>query len=98
MQELGERLGLPLSVELQVECSEPDRAEALLARTGLGASIGVQPAGLAITLPPGTSREVIAEVARVLVGGGIAVYRLQPQQVSLETWFLQVTSRLGERP
>lgn len=86
------------SVELQVDCSEPDRAEALLARTDLGAGIGVQPAGLTVTLPAGTGREVIAEVARVLVGGGIAVYRLQPQQVSLETWFLSVTSRLGERP
>ena len=52
--------------------------------------------GLAITLPAGTTRDVIAEVARVLVTGGIAVYRLQPVQASLESWFLQVTSRLGD--
>ena len=39
---------------------------------------------------------MIAEIARVLVTGGIAVYRLQPVQASLESWFLQVTSRLGE--
>jgi len=81
------------SVVLQVDCSEPDRARGLLA--GLGATISVEAGGLAITLPAGT-REVTAEVARVLVAGGISVYRLQPLQASLETWFLQVTSRLGD--
>ena len=44
---------------------------------------------------PGTSRDVIAEINRVLVEGGISVYRLQEIQASLESWFLQVTSRLG---
>ena len=39
---------------------------------------------------------MIAEVARVLVSGGVSVYRLQPVQASLESWFLQVTSRLGD--
>ena len=84
------------SVVLQVDCSEPDRARSLLAGTNLGASIDVDVGGLAITLPAGTTRDVIAEVARVLVTGGIALYRLQPVQVSLEAWFLQVTSRLGD--
>jgi hypothetical protein len=40
--------------------------------------------------------DVIAEVARVLVTGGISLYRLQPIHASLESWFLQVTSRLGD--
>jgi ABC-2 type transport system ATP-binding protein len=84
------------SVVLEVECSEPDRAGALLGGTNLGASVGVEDGGLAITLPVGTTRDVIAEVARVLVAEGIAVYRLQPVQASLEAWFLQVTSRLGD--
>jgi hypothetical protein len=39
---------------------------------------------------------MIAAIARILVGGDIAVWRLQPLQTSLESWFLQVTSRLGE--
>jgi hypothetical protein len=43
-----------------------------------------------------TTRDVIAELARVLVTEGIAVYRLQPVQASLEACFLQVTSRLGD--
>jgi ABC-2 type transport system ATP-binding protein len=84
------------SVVLQVDCSEPDRARSLLAMTNLGASIDVEVDGLAITLPAGTTRDVIAEVARILVTEGVAVYRLQPVQASLEAWFLQVTSRLGD--
>jgi len=46
-------------------------------------------------LPAGTGRDVIAEINRVLVDGGVSVYRLQQIQTSLESWFLQVTSRLG---
>ena len=65
------------SLELQVECSEPDRARILLERTAIGAHLDVQPDGLGITLPAGTARDVIAEVARVLVEGGISLYRLQ---------------------
>jgi ABC-2 type transport system ATP-binding protein len=84
------------SLIVQVECSEPDRAKSLLAGTHLAMTIDVEPEGLAITLPAGTPRDVIAELARVLVTEGIAVYRLQPVQASLESWFLQVTSRLGD--
>jgi ABC-2 type transport system ATP-binding protein len=84
------------SVVLQVDCSEPDRARSLLAGANLGASIDVEAGGLALTLPAGATCDVIAEVARILVTEGVAVYRLQPVHASLETWFLQVTSRLGE--
>jgi ABC-2 type transport system ATP-binding protein len=85
------------SFDLQVECSDPDRARTLLEATAIGAQIQVTGDGLAITLPEGTGRDVIAEVNRVLVEGGISVYRLQHIQASLETWFLQVTSRLGSQ-
>ena len=44
----------------------------------------------------GTGDPVIAEINRMLVDGGISVYRLQEVQASLESWFLQVTSRLGD--
>ena len=83
------------SFELEVDCSEPDRARTLLEATALGANVLVGPDGLSITLPEGTERDVVAEVNRLLVEGGISVYRLQHIQASLETWFLQVTSRLG---
>jgi ABC-2 type transport system ATP-binding protein len=83
------------SLALQVDCSEPERAGALLGGTAIGARVEVQPSGLGITLPATTGRDVIAEINRVLVEGGIAIYRVQPVQTSLESWFLQVTSRLG---
>jgi ABC-2 type transport system ATP-binding protein len=83
------------SVVLQVDCSEPDRARGLIERTSLNATIEVTPIGLAITLPGDTDKGAISEIARVLVGAGIALYRLQQIQASLESWFLDVTSRLG---
>jgi hypothetical protein len=83
------------SFVVEVECSEPLRADQLLKSTAIGGEVETGPVGLGITLPAGTGRDVIAEINRVLVGGGIAVYRLQEVQTSLESWFLQVTSRLG---
>jgi ABC-type multidrug transport system ATPase subunit len=88
------------SLMLQVECSEPERARALITAMAIGAADGLkvttEQAGLVLTLPAKTGRDVIAEINRVLVEGGISVYRLQVLQASLESWFLQVTSRLGE--
>ncbi len=84
------------SFEVQVECADPDRAERLLQATPFGAAVQVGPDGLAISLPEGTEREAIAEINRLLVEGGIPVYRLQHIQASLEQWFLSVTTRLGD--
>jgi hypothetical protein len=87
-------------VTLQVGCSDPDRASALISAANVGATheaaITADPTGLSVTLPSGTGHDAIAEINRVLVEGGISVYRLQVLQASLESWFLQVTSRLGE--
>jgi ABC-2 type transport system ATP-binding protein len=83
------------SVGVQVECSDPERARVLLEATRIGAHVEVGPTGLGITLPEGTGRDAIAEIARVIVEGGIDLYMLQQIQASLESWFLQVTSRLG---
>jgi ABC-2 type transport system ATP-binding protein len=82
------------AVQVHVECSEPDRARALLAQTAFGQQIQLSPDGLAVTLPAGTQRDAIAEIARLLVGGGISLYRLEQVQASLESWFLEVTKRL----
>jgi ABC-2 type transport system ATP-binding protein len=82
------------SLVVQVDCSQPDRVPTLLERTPFGAQVQVGADGVAITLPSGTGRDVIAEIARLLVEGGVSLYRLQEVQASLESWFLQVTSRL----
>jgi ABC-2 type transport system ATP-binding protein len=84
------------SFEVQVECAEPERASRLLEGTPFGASVQTGPEGLAISLPEHTERDAIAEINRLLVEGGIPVYRLQHIQASLEQWFLSVTTRLGE--
>ncbi len=84
------------SFEVQVECSDPDQARHLLDGTAFGAHAQTGPDGLALTLPEGTERDAIAEINRLLVEGGISVYRLQHVQASLESWFLEVTKRLGE--
>ena len=84
------------SFEVQVECSDPDRARGLLLPTPFGALVQTGPEGLAISLPEGTDRDAIAEINRLLVEAGISVFRLQHIQASLESWFLEVTSRLGE--
>src|SRR3954453_19158868 len=55
------------SVTLQVEGPDPAQAHLLIAGSGLRVTAAVQPTGLAITLPAGTERAVIAEVARVLI-------------------------------
>jgi ABC-2 type transport system ATP-binding protein len=84
------------SLELQVDCCDPDRARSLLEHPSLRASIETGPQGLTVTLAAGADRDVVAEINRVLVDGGISVYRLEPVHASLESWFLQVTSRLGD--
>jgi ABC-2 type transport system ATP-binding protein len=84
------------SLLVQVECSEPDRARTLLERSTFGAQVQVGHDGLAVTFPTGTPRDAVAEVARLLVEGGISLYRLQEDHASLESWFLEVTSRLEE--
>jgi ABC-2 type transport system ATP-binding protein len=83
-------------VDVRVECSAPERATTILAGTTLGASIEKDEQVLTIHLPAGTGRDAIAEINRLLVHDGIDVYLLQQLQVSLESWFLEVTSRLGE--
>ena len=84
------------SFEVQVECSDPERARGLLDGTPFSAHIQVVVDGLAISLPENTEHDAIAEINRLLVEGRISVYRLQHIQASLEQWFLSVTSRLGD--
>ncbi len=84
------------SLVVQIDCSEPERASSLLQATPSGHHVDTDAQGLTITLPPDTDRDRIAEINRTLVEGGISVYRLQEVQASLESWFLEVTSRLGD--
>jgi ABC-2 type transport system ATP-binding protein len=83
-------------VAVTIECSTPEAARQILASSNLGGHVDVRPDGLSVSLPPGSDRSLVAEINRVLVGGDISVYRLELNQASLESWFLEVTKRLGE--
>lgn len=83
------------SFAVEIECSEPEQARSLLQALAIGGEVEANRSGLAISLPAGTDRDILPEIARVLVEGGISLYRLQENRASLESWFLQVTSRLG---
>jgi ABC-2 type transport system ATP-binding protein len=81
--------------ELQIECSTPYRAGAVLAGTQWGTGVRIEENGLSVDLLAGTDQAVVAEINRLLVEDGISVYRLQEMHASLESWFLEVTTRLG---
>jgi ABC-2 type transport system ATP-binding protein len=81
--------------ELQIDCSTPEQAGTLLANTQWGSDVRIGGDGLSVGLASGTDREVVAEVNRLLVEGGVSMYRLQEVHPSLESWFLEVTTRLG---
>ena len=81
---------------VQLDCGDPLRAQQLIDEAGIAASTTLSEAGVAVTLPAGASRELIAEINRRLVAAGIPVFGLQESRASLEEWFLSVTSRLGE--
>jgi ABC-2 type transport system ATP-binding protein len=83
---------------VQIDCNDPATAARLLAETAIAADISVSDAMLTVTLASGTSREVVAEVNRRIVDGGISVYRLGEVRTTLEDWFLSVTTRLGDMP
>ena len=84
------------TLDVRIECTSPDRAAGIVEATSLGAHVDVEPSGLMVHLPAGAGRDQIAEINRLLVHEGLDVFTLQEQQVSLESWFLEVTSRLGE--
>jgi hypothetical protein len=81
---------------VQVDCAEPARAAQLIDQAGIAAGTNVTETGLAVTLPAGASRELVADINRRLVRADIDVYGLHEARASLEDWFLSVTSRLGD--
>jgi ABC-2 type transport system ATP-binding protein len=84
------------NLQVEIDCDSPDMARSLLAQSSLDARVTVVQEGVHVSLPVGTTRDVVAEINRLLVTGGVPVYRLQENRASLESWFLEVTSRLGE--
>ena len=84
------------AVVVQVDCAAPDRAARLIDQAGIAAGTAITDTGLAVTLPAGAARELVADVNRRLVLADIDVYALREVQASLEDWFLSVTTRFGD--
>ena len=84
------------TLEVEIDCNSPDTARSLLESNAFDAQVTVVNDEIHVSLPAGTPRDVIAEINRLLVTGGVSVYRLQENHASLEKWFLEVTSRLGD--
>ena len=82
------------AVGLQIDCSDPERASgSWQPRRSERRSRCCPRARRRASRRDRTRRD--RRDRSSLVEGGIAVYRLQEIQASLESWFLQVTSRLG---
>jgi ABC-2 type transport system ATP-binding protein len=81
---------------VQVDCADPALAAQVIDAAGIAAGTALTESGLAVTLPAGASRELIADINRRLVRADIDVYGLHESRASLEDWFLSVTSRLGD--
>ncbi len=82
---------------VEVECTDPAGAAALIGRDRLGEA-SVADGVVRVTLPSGSTRDALAELNRRLVESGFAVYGFHEVRASLEEWFLSVTSRLGSKP
>jgi ABC-2 type transport system ATP-binding protein len=73
-----------------------DGARAVLAGSRAVEAIAGEGDALRVRLAQGSSRDAVAEINRRLVDAGIPVYRLDPEQASLEQRFLEITTRLEE--
>jgi ABC-2 type transport system ATP-binding protein len=80
---------------VEVQCPDPPAAARALGQPAIASRITVTEDGLTVMLAAGPAREQAAEINRRLVEAGISVYGLRPANVSLEDWFLSVTSRFG---
>jgi ABC-2 type transport system ATP-binding protein len=83
---------------LVVGSADNHRARALLAPLRSVASVAAEDGVLRVSLDgrAAAANEAIADINRRLVEAGIPVYRLEPEHVSLEQRFLEITSRLEE--
>src|SRR5258708_806123 len=61
---------------VQVDCAAPDRAARLIDQAGIAAGTALTDTGLAVTLPAGATRELVADINRRLVLADIDVYGL----------------------
>ena len=85
------------SHSIRIGCDDAVRARSLLAALGQVARVDADGEALRVVVAQnGALDTTAAEINRLLVGSGIAVHRLEPEQASLEQAFLEITSRLED--
>ncbi|HEY5189849.1 MAG TPA: ATP-binding cassette domain-containing protein, partial [Solirubrobacteraceae bacterium] len=80
-------------VLLDVGCDDPQQALSILEAHQGVLSATLSPDGLTVALE---AADAAAAINASLVAAGIAVFRLAPVRASLESRFLELTSKLGE--
>lgn len=80
-------LAEPDVARVQVVCQPRELAVELVGAMSGSVNVATTPGGIEVELP----RERIPELSRVLVGGGVELFELVPERMSLEDYFLTVT-------
>ena len=84
---------------VRIRCGDPDAAAALIESIPDVQRLTREDHTLVVVLgtEPGSKVDgLVAEVNRRLVGGAVPVYAIEPERVSLEARFLEMTSRLED--
>jgi ABC-2 type transport system ATP-binding protein len=80
-----------------VGVDDRERARGLLLALGHVSRVEPEAESLRVVLSQnGSLEQAASEINRLLVGAGVAVHRLEPEQASLEQAFLEITSRLED--
>ena len=84
------------ATQLRLECSDPSGAALLLRLRADVVDVRAESEALIVELATADARETTAQIARVLLDAGFALYQLRLERASLEQQFLEITTRLGE--
>jgi ABC-2 type transport system ATP-binding protein len=83
----------PVKNTVVIGCDDPERARILLGNHRAVRGVTTAAGRLHVQLVSGN--DAAAAVNRTLVEAGLAVFHVEPERVSLEDRFLEITSRLG---
>ena len=84
---------------VRIRCGDPDAAAAAIRSIPNVQQVTREDGTLVVVLgtePGGMTDAIVAELNRQLVGAAVAVYAIEPERVSLEDRFLELTSRLED--
>jgi len=84
---------------VRIRCGDPDAAASVIRPIPDVEEVTREDGTVLVVLrtePGGSSDAIVAELNRQLVGAAVSVYSIEPERVSLEERFLELTSRLED--